>query len=51
MYVSCLCRLDLKKNRIDPQCVLVAMLHFDGMDPQCMIGGHDLGLQFYQSMI
>ena len=21
------------------------MLYFDGMDPQCMIGGHDLGLQ------
>jgi hypothetical protein len=28
--------------RIDPQCIQVAMLYYDCMDPQCMIGGHDL---------
>jgi hypothetical protein len=28
-------------SRIDPQCIQVAMLYFDSMDPQCMIGGHD----------
>ena len=42
MYVSWLCRLDLKIYCIDPQCIQVAMLYFDDMDPQCMIGGHDL---------
>jgi hypothetical protein len=34
----------IKNCRIDPQCIQVAMLYFDGMDPQCMIGGRDLCL-------
>jgi hypothetical protein len=41
VYVSWLCRLDLENFRMNPQCIQVAMLYFDGMDPQCMIGGRD----------
>ena len=41
----------LKICRTDPQCIPVAVLYYDCMDPQCMIGGHDLCLWCRQSMI
>jgi hypothetical protein len=34
--------LTKKICRTDPQCIPVAVLYYDCMDPQCMIGGHDL---------
>ena len=37
--------------RTDPQCIQVAVLHYDCMDPQCMIGGHDLCFWCHQFMI
>ena len=51
VYVSWLCRLDWKICRTDPQCIPVAVLYYDCMDPQCMIGGHDFCLWCHQSMI
>ena len=35
--------------RTDPLCILVAMLYYDYMDPQCMMGGH--AFWCHQSMI
>jgi hypothetical protein len=44
VYVSWLCRLNLNFLTYIHSVFLVAMLYFDSMDPQCMIGGHDPSL-------
>jgi hypothetical protein len=44
VYGSWLCRFDYTFCHTDPQCIPVAMLYYDYMDPQCMIGGHALCL-------